>query len=115
MVTLLGEEAWSWSVLSQHGQQGQSCFSVESHLVQHSKQTMFPHPNSIGLSSMDMQILHDIFVCVLGKEGTGQGSGGKNEGGAMAVSVDTRSFGVFVFGLPLLPPGLPPPWRLWKC
>lgn len=60
---------------------------------------LFPHPNSTGLSSGQMQMLHSMSVfvctCVLGI-----GVEEKNKAGAIVVSIDTTSLTVPIFGLP---------------
>ena len=77
------------------------------HLVQQRRQTILPHSSSIGLSTVSKQTVHRI-ECGLGR-------GlllGKNDAGAAAVSLDTRSLSVLGAGrpnLPCLPPAIPPP------
>lgn len=51
---------------------------------------MFPHSNSMGLSSMPMHMLHDVSVCVVCIVG-GVVSRGNRDAGAIAVSCATIS------------------------
>lgn len=69
------------------------CCDVVSHLVMHSRHTMFPQSNSIGLSGMSVHILHVILVgvvCIVGVV-VERGSVGNRDAGASAVSLVTIS------------------------
>lgn len=113
MVTLLGTWVCSCTVLGQQGHS--SLFVVVSQLVQQCRHTKFPQPNSTGLSSRPMQMVHSmsVFVCVLGEGGSVEG---KNEAGAMAASIDARALAVPKLGLPgfPLPTSFPPVWSASK-
>ena len=94
---------------------GHSLLSA-SHLVQHSRQISFPHPNSTGLSRVPTHLLHAMSLFVISLDDAG-GAAGKKDGGAISLTTDRRFLGEFFFDLPrgMLPPGLPPPaWSLLK-
>lgn len=109
MVTVLGHLVWSRRELSQHGQSVVEL--VVSLLVQQFKQTRLPHANSMGLSNM---LAHREQESALLSETEG-GEEVKKDGGAMAVSCETRSLAEFLFGLPDVPLFPPPTWRDVKC